>query len=373
MIIGVPKEVKDNESRVGLTPKWVRKLTMQGHEVLIQKGLGELAGIEDADYVQWGAEIVPTADDIYIRSGLVVKLKDYMPEERELPFQEGQVIACFFHLGENEPDQPMLDKLLASKITGVSFELIQNVDGTRPIIKPMSEIAGRLSVLLGCQYCQLPYGKGVSLASITGVEKPKIVILGGGNCGLAAADIAEGLHARTIVFESSYPRLEYLRGALKETELLLWDREECGKQIMDADLLINAIYPYPGMETPLITTEMVASMRKGSVMVDLTGCGIIETMRYTTIAEPAYIEEGVVHICVDNLPALVPATSCEVFAQSIFPYIEAIANKGIKEACRQNAALARSMSFINGVIVHKDIAETHNMPYVPFGLEMLDD
>ncbi len=373
MIIGIPKEKKDHESRVGLTPKWVGKLVTSGHQVYIQKGLAEIAGIGDDQYEAKGAVVLPTVEDVYLKSEMIIKLKDYLPSERDLPFQPGQIIVCFFHLGEVEPDQPIVNKLIESKTTAVSLELIQTPDGGRPIIKPMSEIAGRIAMLTACQYSMLPAGgNGISLASISGIHQPKIIILGGGTCGLAAAEVSEGIRASTLVFESQYSRIEYLRTILKHSEILLWDSTECERQIQDCDVLINTIYPHPGMQFPLITRKMVQTMKKGSLLLDLVGCGIIETSRYTTISEPSYVEEGVIHIGIDNLPALVPLTSCEVFAQSIFQYIEAIANKGIKKACDESRELSGAISFVNGKLVHKDIADTHGMPYEPFSLTMFD-
>lgn len=367
MIIGIPKEAKDNETRIGLTPKWVGKLVRKGHTVYIQKGLAKPAGINDEEYIAQGALIVPTVEDIYLSSEMVIKLKDYMPSELTLPFQKGQIIICFFHLGEVEQDFPFVNKLIESKVTAVSLELIQTANGSRPVIKPMSEIAGRIAVLVACQYSMLPFGgSGISLAGIRGISKPKIVILGGGTCGLAAAETAEGLQTRVVIFESIYERLEYLGNTLKKSEILVWDEDSCIKELLDCDVLINSIYPLPGMKYPLISRDMVSKMKKGSLIIDLVGCNIIETSKYTTISEPTYIKEGVIHIGIDNMPALVPKTSCELFSQSIFPYVEAIANKGIIKACEDNQELTRAISFVNGHLVHKDIADTHNMPYIKY-------
>lgn len=372
MIIGIPKESKDLESRVGLTPKWVDKLTKQGHSVFMEKGLGNLARISDSEYEKCGAKVLNTVEEIYEQSEMIVKLKDYVPEERGLPFQEGQIIVCYFHLGEIEPDQPFLDIMLEKKVNGVSLELIRDKDGGRPTMKPMSEIAGRLAVLSACRYSMLPEGNGVSLAAMDGLNKPKIVILGGGISGTAAAKVCEGLGARTIVFEALYTRIEYLATVLTKSELLLYDINELKEHIKDCDVLINTIYPVPGMKFPIVTRDMVKTMKKRAVIVDITGCDIIETSRYTTISDPIYEEEGVIHFGVDNLPAMVPQTSCEAFAQTIFPYVEAIANKGIKKACEDNEELAVAVSFVKGKLVHKDIADTHNMPYEKFTPAMFE-
>jgi len=204
------------------------------------------------------------------------------------------------------------------------------------------------------------------------MPKPKIVILGGGTSGTAAAKLSEAMGARTVVFEALYQRIEYLTAILTKSELLLYELKELKEQIKDCDVLINTIYPVPGMVFPIVTREMVKSMKKRSVIVDLTGCDIIETSRYTTITDPIYEEEGVIHFGVDNLPAMVPEHSCEAFAQTIFPYVEAIANKGIKKACEESEELAGAVSFVSGRLVHKDIADTHDMEYEKFMPSMFD-
>ena len=305
MIIGIPRETKDLESRVGLTPKWVAKLCEQRHIVFIQKDLGKLARISDDEYIKCGAKVLDTVEEIYQKSEMIIKLKDYTPEERSLPFQKNQIVVCFFHLGEIEPDQPLVDILLEKQIHGISLELIRDKSGARPTIKQMSEIAGRLAVLSACRYSMLPEGNGISLAAIDGIDKPKIVILGGGTSGTAAAKVSEGIGARTVVFEALYPRIEHLSTLLKHSELLLYDLDELKEHIKDCDALINTIYPVPGMKFPIVTREMVKTMKKRAVIVDLTGCDIIETSHYTTISDPVYEEEGVIHFAVDNLPAMV--------------------------------------------------------------------
>ncbi|NLD45674.1 MAG: alanine dehydrogenase [Clostridiaceae bacterium] len=372
MIIGVPKEIKDLETRVGLTPRYVKLLTEQGYKVLIQKGLAAAADVADEEYIKAGADIVETANDVYNGSEMVIKFKDYIEGEYDAPMKEGQIIFCFFHLGENEPDFTITNKMIMSKATGISYELLQQDDGSRPVMKPMSEIAGRLTAIVAAQLCQKPFGgSGVCPAAITGVKKPKYIILGGGNAGFAAAQVVEALGAEVTVFEMLYDRLQYLRPLLSKSQLVIFDKNILEEMVQDCDVLINTIYPYPGMEIPVVSRDMVKTMKKGSVIIDIVGTGIIETSRYTTISDPTYIEEGVVHYGVDNMPALVPATSSEAFCQTIYPFVSAVANKGLKKACEEDKVLCRGMSFYDGHIVHKDIAQTHDMPYKPFDTNII--
>lgn len=370
MIIGIPKETKDMETRVGLTPRYARMLVEQGHEVIIQKGLAAAAGVDDNEYVRIGASVADSMDDIYEKCDMVVKFKDYIEGEYEVPMREGQIIFCFFHLGENEKDDVITRKLLQAKATGIAYELFRLPDGSRPVMKAMSEIAGRLATIIAANLClKVSGGSGVCPAGITGVKRPKYVVLGGGNAGFAAARIAEGLDAEVILFETLYDRMQYLRPLLGKAQLVTFDADLLKKEIRDCDVLINTIYPYPGMEVPVVSREMVKTMKKGSVVIDIVGTGIIETCRYTTISEPTYVEEGVIHYGVDNMPALVPATSCEAFCQAIYPFVAAVANKGLKKACEDDPVLRSGVCFYDGNIVHPDVADTHAMPCKPFDLE----
>ena len=372
MIIGIPKEMKDKESRVGLTPKYVEKLVNQGHKVVIQKGLATLAGIPDSDYIKSGASVAETMNDVYDSAQMIVKFKDYTDGEYDVPIRSDHIIWCCFHLGENEPDHKITKKMISAKATGIAYEMLQNPDGSRPIMKPMSEIAGRLTTIIAANLCLLPNGGcGVSPASITGSRRPKYVIIGGGHAGYAAAQIAEAFDAQVTVFESFQDRMLYLRDNLKKSEILAYDVDAINKRAEDCDVLINAIYPYPGMPVPVVTRATVRKMRKGSVIMDLAGTNIIETMHYTTISEPTYIDEGVVHYGVDNMPAMVPETSMEAYLHITYPFIEAVANKGLKKACEDSTVLSKAMNFYDGVIVSKDVGVTHNLPWVEFSPDMI--
>ena len=367
MIIGIPKETKDQEARVGMTPKYVKKLVDQGHSVIIQKGLANLAGIPDEEYIAAGASVVETMDNVYEEAQMIVKFKDYMVGEYDVPIREDHIIWCFFHLGENEPDHIITKKMIDSKATGLAYEMLQNPDGTRPVMVPMSEIAGKLTTIIAANLCLLPNGgAGVCPAAITGSKRPKYVIIGGGHAGYGAAKIAEAFDADVTVFEAFQNRRLYLRDNLPKSEILTYDVDLINEMALDCDVLINAIYPYPGMPVPVVPRATVKKMKKGAVIMDLAGTNIIETMHYTTISEPTYIEEGVVHYGVDNMPSMVCKTSMEAYMQITYPFIEAIANKGLKKACEESKVLSKAMNFYAGQVVNKDVGITHDVPWVDF-------
>jgi alanine dehydrogenase len=372
MKIGIPVEVKDGESRVGLMPAFVKKLCEQGHELYIQKGLALRAGISDTEYEKVGAKVIATAEALYTFCDIIVKFKDFTSSELDLPFQKGQIVFTAFHLGEGEKHPDYIKRILNAGIVGISYEVMRNLDGKRTLTDQMGEIAGRMAVLLGAQYTQKQYGgSGVCMVPITGVRKPHYVILGGGHAGLAAAQIAEGLGSDVTIFEKNYMRLEYLRTMLKHAELLFWDKDNFGKILQDCDVLINAIYAVPNMELPLVTREMVRNMKKGSVIIDLEGCGLIETVHYTTINQPYYIEEDVVHFCVDNIPGMVPATANETFSRATFPFIEAVANKGLKQALTEDPVLRSAVIVKDGKITQSEVAASQGLPFNPLDLNNL--
>lgn len=374
MIIGIPKETKDQESRVGLTPKYVQKLVEQGHQVVIQKSLAKLAGILDEDYVKAGASVVETMNNVYEEAQMIVKFKDYMLGEYDVPIRKDHIIWCCFHLGENEPDHIITKKMIEAKATGLAYEMLQNPDGSRPIMKPMSEIAGRLTTVIAANLCLLPNGgAGVSPVTITGSRRPKYVIIGGGHAGYAAAQIAEAFDAQVTVFEAFQDRMLYLRDNLKKSEILSYNVELINERALDCDVLINAIYPYPGMPVPVVPRETVQKMRNGAVIMDLAGTNIIETMHYTTISEPTYIDEGVLHYGVDNMPSMVPETSMDAYMQITYPFIEAVANKGLKKACEESTVLSAAMNFYDGQVVNKDVGLTHDLPWVDFDPAMIKE
>lgn len=373
MIFGIPAELKEQETRVGLTPPYVKRLIDIGHPVYIQKGLGVPGGIADEEYIEAGAQVLQTAEEIYQLCDAIVRFKEMQKGDLKMPFKEGQIIFSAFHLGEGEylPEDTRI--LLDARIIGIAFELTRYEDGSRAFTRPMGEIAGRLAPILGLQYIQRQYGgSGRCMIPITGAKKGKYVILGGGHAGLAAAQTIEGLGAKCVIFERLSSRLEYLRTILGNTELRYFDEKALAEELKDCDVLINAIYGMPGMKLPVVSREQVNLMPKGSVIVDLEGCGIVETTsRYTTIEDPYFIEEGIVHVCVPNIPASVPVSANEVWSSLIFPMIEEVARKGLKEACKTNAPLRSGMIMVKGKITSKEVAASQKMEYTPLNIDSM--
>jgi len=371
MIIGTPKEIKANETRVGMTPKWAKILTDAGHCVLMQKEAGLGSNFSDEEYINAGARIVSSIDDIYQRSDLVAKVKEIKPYEFNL-MKKDQMVMAWFHLAEDY-DQKMTQALLDCQAIGLSMELIVLNDGSRPTIKPMSDIAGSLATLEATKYSQkINGGSGLLLRKIYGLPSPKIVILGGGNAGINAAQVAIGLGLSVSIIEASWARIDYLKLALPTTEVVFWDKAIMDELLSSCDVLINCIYPAPGKREPVIKRESIKRMKKDAIIIDIAGAGIIETSHYTTLEDPIFFEEGHMHYCVDNMPALCPKTSTESLLMITGPYLLSIADKGLKQAAREQAPLLRSISTFRGEIVHPEIGINQGMPYKNFELDMLD-
>lgn len=371
MIIGTPKEMKANETRVGMTPKWAKILTDAGHCVLVQKEAGLGSNFSDEEYIAAGAKIVPSIDDIYQESELVAKVKEIKPYEFNL-MKKDQMVMAWFHLAEDY-DQKMTQALLDCQAIGLSMELIVLNDGSRPTIKPMSDIAGSLATLEAVKYSQkINGGSGLLLRKIYGLPVPKIVILGGGNAGTNAAQVALGLGLSVSVIEASWKRIDYLKLALPEAETVFWDKTAMDELISSCDVLINCIYPVPGKREPVIKRESIRKMKKDAMIVDIAGSGIVETSHYTTLEDPVFLEEGHMHYCVDNMPALCPKTSTEALLMITGPYLLSIADKGLKQAAKEQEPLLRSISTLRGEIVHPEIGINQGMPYKKFELDMLD-
>jgi alanine dehydrogenase len=373
MIIGVPKEVMDGETRLALLPKNITALVKEGHKVVVQKGAGEKTGYTDCVFVKAGAQIVDSMEEIYELSEMVVKFKDLQLCEQDLPFKENQIIFGFHHMGEgfHEIDIKTIARFREKKVKALSYELIQNSDGTRPIMKPMSEIAGKMAVLLGGQLLQKSYGGlGISLPSISGVRKAKVLIVGGGFSGYSAAISASGIGANVIIYEADYEKAIYLNKALPNVETKIWDDVDFKNDLYECDLFISAIYYGPGAK-PTVTAEMLSHVKKGAVLIDLS-CGYgIEGIKTTTISNPYYVRDGLVFCAIENFPAMVPQSSCDSFSAVAFTYIYEIACKGLKRACLDNSALMKSVSIINGKVVHKDISRSNRVEYTELNCEWL--
>lgn len=369
MIIGVPKELKSGETRVGLTPEWVKKLTDSGHKVFIQSTAGQGSGFPDEMYVSVGAEIVHTIEEIYEQAEFVVKVKELVAYEHNL-LRQDQMVMAWFHLAE-DVDHDMLQALLDHKTISLSMELIVSPDGTRPTIKPMSEIAGSLAMLEAVKYAQYGYGgKGILLKKMAGLPSSKVVILGGGNAGFSAAEVALGLGLNVTIVEASMGRIDYLAKQLPQADVVIWDQAVMADLLTQTDVFINTIYPMPGAKS-LVTREMVRTMKDDSMIIDITGVGLIETSRYTTLEEPIYYDEGVLHYSVPNMPALCPQTSTNLMLMTTGNYILDIANHGLENVIENNEILRNCVSTLNGEIVHHEVASNHDMPYTDINLKLL--
>jgi alanine dehydrogenase len=365
MIIGVPKEVKDHESRVGVTPAGVHTLVAHGHTVLVEHNAGELSALTDDEYQAAGAEIVGGAPDVWRLADLVVKVKE--PVEKEYRnFREGLVLFTYLHLA---PLAALTDALLANKVTGIAYETVRDRAGTLPLLTPMSEVAGRMSVQVGAAYLEKEHGgRGVLLGGVPGVPPGNVVILGGGIVGTNAAKIALGLGAQVTLIDLNLNRLRELDDIFSGRLFTLASNAyNIARATADADLVIGGVL-IPGAAAPkLVTKAMVSKMKKGAVIVDVAidqgGC--IETARPTTHSDPSYLVDGVVHYCVTNMPAAVPNTSTLALTNATFPYLLKLANLGGAAAMRQDAGIAEGVNTFNGILTCKPVAESQNRTYTP--------
>ncbi|MCQ4636114.1 alanine dehydrogenase [Anaerovorax odorimutans] len=373
MIIGTPKEVKENETRVAMNPIWAKRLVDAGHEVWIQESAGKNSGFSDEDYIAAGAKVAGTAEEIYAKAEFITKVKELQPQEFGL-IREDQMIMTWFHLAEDY-DKPMAQALVDQKSIGLSMELIVLDDGSRPTMKPMSDIAGSMAMLESVKYCQtVNGGTGLLLRKVYGLPTPRIVVLGGGYAGFNAAQVAVGLGLQVTIIEASWNRIDYLKAAIPEADVVLYEAHALEKLLTDCDVFINCIYPSPepGKREPLVTRATVKKMKKCSLIMDIAGAEIVETSHYTTLGEPTFTEEGILHYCVPNMPSLCPKTATEALLMITGPYILNIANKGLKQAATDDPAIRRCISTLKGQIVHPEIGINQEMPYVEFDLSMLD-
>lgn len=370
MIIGCPKEMKAGETRIALTPDWTKTLVNDGHEVLIQSNAGMACGFTDEDYIAAGAKIEANIADVYKKSEFVVKVKELMESEYDL-LQKDQVVMAWFHLAE-DVDHPMLEAMLKSGTIGLGMELIKLPDGTRPTIKPMSEIAGSLAMLEAVKYGLVDHGgSGTLFRKLSGLPAPRVLIIGGGHAGVNAAEIAIGLGLQVTIIENYWKRIAELRYILPGVEVISWEDETAKQFILQADVLLNTIYPQPNQPC-LIPRSVVQQMKKDAVIIDIVGTGVIETVHYTSLLDPIYFDEGILHYNVANMPALCPKTSTKALLMASGPYIQAIANKGLKKAFADDAALMKSICTLNGKVVDDEVGSNHQVSSTPFTLSMLD-
>jgi alanine dehydrogenase len=348
---------------VALVPSGVVALREAGHEVLVESGAGEGSSLTDREYMQAGAHIAPTAKEVWSRANLVVKVKEPQPSEYGF-FRPGLVLFTYLHLA---PLPELTGALLAARVSGVAYETILEADGSLPLLTPMSEVAGRMSVQVGAQYLERPAGgRGVLLGGVPGVAPANVVILGGGVVGVNAAKVAVGMGAHVVIIDHNLNRLRELddvfRGQVVTLASNVWT---IGENVRTVDLVIGAVL-IPGASAPrLVRREMVASMKRGAVMVDVAidqgGC--FETSRATTHTDPVYRVDGVLHYCVSNMPAAVPHTSTFALTNATFPYLLELANKGLERACREHPALRQGVNTYDGSVTHRGVAESQGRPW----------
>jgi alanine dehydrogenase len=364
VIIGVPKEIKTREYRVGMTPAGVRSLTSRGHQVLVERGAGEGSGIRDGEYVAQGATIVPAAADAWAAQ-MVVKVKEPMPSEYGF-FRKDLILYTYLHLAA-EPD--LTRTLARSGVTGIAYETIQIEDGSLPLLKPMSEVAGRMAVQVGATCLEKERGgKGVLLGGVPGTRRGRVVILGGGVVGRNAATIAVGMGAQVTVLDVRGDTMAYLEdvfgGAI---ETLYSNPTNIEETVTRADLVIGAVLVTGAAAPKLVSRELVGRMSKGSVIVDVAvdqgGC--IETCRPTTHDHPTYEVEGVVHYCVANMPGAVPHTSTWALTNATILYAVKIAEHGAVAAAKTDRALYLGLNTYGGHVTCEPVAQAHNVEYVP--------
>ena len=367
MKIGVPKEVKDHEYRVGMIPAAAHELVACGNEVLVQASAGEGSGFEDEEYAEAGATIVPAAAEVWSAADMVVKVKEPIEQEYDL-LQQEQTLFTYLHLAP----LPELTHLLCERqICGIAYETITDEEGNLPLLSPMYEVAGRMSVLMGATYLERRYGgRGTLLSGVPGVPPSDVVIIGGGIVGLNAARVAFGMGARVTILETSGERMRYLDNLFHgAVTTLASNRHNLRAALARADVLVGAVL-IPGRSAPkLVTREMLSLMKKGAVVVDVAvdqgGC--FETTRPTTHSEPVYTVDGVVHYCVANMPGAVPRTSTFALNNATFPYAQALADKGVVDAVKSDPGLADGVNTYRGHITCKPVAESQERPYKALG------
>jgi alanine dehydrogenase len=363
MIIGVPKEIKEQEQRVALLPSATNELTKHGHSVLVEKDAGLGSGYSDQDYVKAGAEIVEQAKDVFARADMIVKVKE--PLKAEFPLlRRGQILFTYLHLAASKP---LTEALLKSGVTGVAYETIQ-VDHRLPLLEPMSEIAGRMSVVMGANFlAKYNGGSGVLLGGVPGVLPGRVVIVGGGTSGVNALRMAKGLGADVTILDIDVERLRFLDIAIENLHTLYSNEANLDDLMPDCDLLIGAVL-LPGAKAPkLIKRGMLGKMKRGSVFVDISidqgGCA--ETSRPTTHLDPVYVEEGVTHYCVANMPAAYARTATQALTNVTFRYVELLADLGLEGACKRRPALIGGINTRDGRLTCKAVAEAHNLKWEP--------
>jgi alanine dehydrogenase len=363
MIIGVPKEIKNNENRVGLTPAGVSAFTKAGHKVFVQATAGIGSGFSDDEYKKAGAGILKTIAEVYKKADMIVKVKEPIKQEYGL-IKPGQLLFTYFHFASYEP---LTKAMIKSKAICLAYETVEKKDRSLPLLVPMSEVAGRMSVQEGAKYLEKPMGgRGILLGGVPGVKPANVLVLGGGIVGTQAAKMAAGLGADVTILDVSLPRLRQLDDILPKNVKTVYSNEYNVRDLIrTADLIIGAVL-IPGAKAPsLITRDMLKTMKPGTVMVDVAidqgGC--FETSKPTTHEDPIYVVDGVIHYCVANMPGAVPYTSTLALTNATLPYGLQLANKGWKQACKDNEELLLGLNVVDGKVVYKGVSDAFNLKY----------
>ena len=363
MIVGVPKEIKEQEHRVAMLPSGVYQLIKRGHQVIVERGAGASTGYPDAEYEIAGAKLVASHVEVFAQAELIVKVKEPLPSEYPL-LRRGQLLFTYLHLAAS---RTLTDALVKSGVTGIAYETIE-VNRRLPLLEPMSEIAGRMSVLVGGYFLAKHFGgSGTLLGGVPGVLPGKVVVIGGGASGINAARMAQGLGADVTILEVDLERMRFLDITLHTAHTLYSNEAHLMDLLPKVDLLIGAVL-VPGAKAPkLISREMLRHMRPGSVLVDIAidqgGCA--ETSRATTHHNPVYVEEGVTHYCVANMPGAYARTATQALTNVTHRYVEMLADLGLADACQKQPALIGGINVMNGLVTHKAVADAHGMKFSP--------
>lgn len=363
MIIGVPKEIKNNENRVALTPAGTQELVKRGHTVHVQSTAGVGSGFSDEQYVSAGAKLLPDAASVFAIAEMIMKVKEPVEQEYNL-IRKDQLVFTYFHFASYEP---LAKAMIATGAVCLAYETVERIDGSLPLLIPMSEVAGRMAIQEGAKYLEKPLkGRGILLGGVPGVKPAKVLILGGGVVGTNAAKIAAGMGADVTIMDLNITRLRYLDDVMpKNVHTIVSNEYTIREMIKDTDLIIGGVL-VPGAKAPkLITRDMLKSMRPGTVLVDVAvdqgGC--IETCRPTTHEDPTFIIDDVVHYCVANMPGAVPYTSTLALTNATLPYAIRLANQGWKKAAQENMELRNGLNVIQGEVVYKAVADAFGLGY----------
>ncbi len=362
MIIGIPKEIKNNENRVGATPAGVKELVKHGHEVYVQHTAGEGSGFPDAEYLAAGAQILPTIEDVYAKAEMIIKVKEPIEPEYKL-VKPGQLLFTYFHFAS---DLPLTEAMLKSGATCIAYETVRDRDGRLPLLVPMSEVAGRMSVQEGARFLEKPQGgRGILLGGVPGVKPAKVLVLGAGVVGRNAALMAAGLGADVTITDINLNTLRHVAETMpKNVKTLYSSTHNIESELPTTDLVIGSVL-IPGAKTPhLITRDMLKLMRPGTVMVDVAidQGGSFETSHATTHSDPVFVVDGIVHYAVANIPGAVPFTSTLALTNATLPYALRIADNGWKAACKADPGLAQGVNVVDGKVTFAGVAEAFNMP-----------